>query len=199
MNRASTDHSLAHSRRRFLARSAVAAGALFLLSNLCAQGPKPTEYQVKASYLYNFSQFVQWPPNATAVRNDFFPICVLGQDPFSATLDATLAGETIDGKSVIARRISTPQEASICRILFISSSEDNQLKQILAAVAKAGVLTVSDMPYFTQRGGMIQFTTDGNRIRFAVNLTSAEDAGLTLSSELLKLAITVRRSPQSGD
>lgn len=186
------------SRLRILAWSAAGVGLLFAVSNLWAQGPRPTEYQVKATYLYNFGQFVQWPRNAS-VKNASFPICVLGQDPFNFTLDATLAGQTIDGKSVIARRIATPQEASICRILFISSSEDNQLKEILAAVAKAGVLTVSDMPYFAQRGGMIQFTSDGNRIRFSVNLASAEDAGLTLSSDLLKLAVTVRRNPPPGD
>jgi len=199
MNPASRGHSPAHSRPQLLALFATAAVVLLVLSNLCAQGAKPTEYQVKATYLYNFGQFVQWPTNASAVKSDFFSICVLGQDPFSSILDATLAGERIDGKSVVARRVSTPQEASICRILFISSSEGNQLREILAAVGKAGVLTVSDMPYFTQRGGMIQFTTEGNRIRFAVNLASAQDGGLILSSELLKVAIIVRRNPQPGD
>ena len=195
MNRASrTDTPLLP--RWPLASLAVAAG-MFLFSSLHAQANKPTEYQVKATYLYNFGQFVRWP--STAAGSLSFSICVLGQDPFRSILDATLAGETIDGKTVVAQRISTPQEASLCRILFISSSEDGQLQQILAAAGKAGVLTVSDMPDFTRRGGMIQFTRDGNRIRFAVNLTSAEDAGLTLSSELLKVAITVKRNPQPGD
>jgi hypothetical protein len=85
-----------------------------------------------------------------------------------------------------------------CRILFISSSEQNQLKEILAALDNTSVLTVSDMPQFARRGGMIQFVVEANKVRVEVNLTSAERAGLTLSSQLLKVAINVKRSAQSG-
>jgi hypothetical protein len=184
---------------RILMKSTVAAAAVLLLSNLCAQGFKPTEYQVKATYLYHFTQFVQWPQSFEAGKEDAFSICVLGEDPFHAALETTVAGETIYGKSIVALRIAAPQEASGCRILFISASEQNQLEQVLMAISKTSVLTVSDMPYFTQRGGMIQFTSEGTRIRFAVNLTSARDAGLTLSSELLKLAVSVRRAPLPGN
>jgi hypothetical protein len=86
-----------------------------------------------------------------------------------------------------------------CRVLYISSSEDSRLKEVLGALDKAGVLTVSDIPQFLQRGGMIQFVMVGNKIRFEVNLTSAQDAGLTLSSELLKVAAAVRKTSQPGD
>jgi hypothetical protein len=60
-------------------------------------------------------------------------------------------------------------------------------------------LTVSDIPQFSQRGGMIQFVLVGNKLRFEVNLANAQAAGLTLSSDLLKVAVTVRKSSQSGD
>jgi hypothetical protein len=164
-----------------------------------AQRPKPNEYAVKATYLYNFARFVEWPTGVTAATGDSFAICVLGQDPFGQALDATLVGESIDGKPVVARRVARPQDSVNCRILFISPSEDARLKDILAAIDKSGVLTVSDMPQFSRRGGMIQFVSDGNRVRFEVNLTTARDAGLTLSSELLKVAVTVRNSIQPGN
>lgn len=173
--------------------------ALFSVSGLHAQRSKPAEYEVKAAYLYNFGKFVEWPAKIKAANADAFTICVLGQDPFGVTLDATIAGETIDRKSVVAKRISKPQDAVDCRILFISSSEESQLKQILATLDKTSVLTVSDILQFTRRGGMIQFTLEANRVRFEVNLTTAERAGLTLSSQLLKLAISVRRSSPLGD
>jgi hypothetical protein len=124
---------------------------------------------------------------------------VLGDDPFGPVLNATIADETIDGKTVVAKRISAPQQAANCRILFISSSEDRQLKEILIALAKASVLTVSDMPQFARRGGMVQLILDGNKVRFEVNLSSAERAGLIFSSQLLKLAVSIRKSPQAGD
>ncbi len=167
-------------------------------SCLQAQQSNPTEYQVKAAYLYNFGKFVEWPAKVTAA-SDFFSICVLGEDPFGSTFDATIAGESINGKKVVVKRITKPQEAVSCRILFISSSEESRLKEILAALDDTSVLTVSDISQFTRRGGMIRFVMEANRVRFEVNLTTAEHAGLTLSSQLLKVAISVRRSSQAGD
>jgi hypothetical protein len=164
---------------------------------LAAQQAKPGEYQVKAAYLYNFGRFIAWP--AKAASDPSFAICVLGQDPFGLALNATLADENINGKSVIAKRIPDPAEAVNCRILFISSSEGARLKQILATLKDTSVLTVSDLPEFSKNGGMVQFTMEGSRVRFEVNLVPAERAGLALSSELLKVAVNVRREGAVGD
>ena len=178
--------------------AAVAAWVLLFPFNLNSQKSKATEYDVKAAYLFNFARFAEWQAGSPAARNDTFAICVLGQDPFRAALDAVVTGETIAGKAVVARRITKPQEAVNCRVLFISSSEDSRLQEILGALDGACVLTVSDMPQFTRRGGMIQFVTDGSKIRFEINLANAGVAGLTLSSELLKVAVTVIRNSQPG-
>src|SRR5271163_1895864 len=179
--------------RRALLHPRLAALALALMlsvdPNLLAQKTSPTEYEVKATYLYNFGRFVEWPSNATAPTGGSFTICVLGQDPFGQILDAILAGESINGASLAAARISKPQEAMNCRILFISGSEGSQLKQILVVLDGTSVLTVSDLPKFSQRGGMVQFILEGKRVRFEVNLTPVEHAHLTLSSELLKVAV----------
>jgi hypothetical protein len=172
--------------------------ALPLDTILFAQQPKPSEYQVKATYLYNFGRFVKWPDTVPAGKGDTFSVCVLGLDPFGSILDSTLSGEALDGKPVLLRRISKPQDAGECRILFISSTEEKHLKEILTALDESGVLTVSDMPGFTRRGGMIQFVLEGDRIRFEINLTSAESAKLVLSSELLKVAANVRKGNKSG-
>jgi hypothetical protein len=176
-----------------------AAWMLVATPHLRAQGSKPTDYDVKAAYLYNFGHFIEWPTNATAAKSDNFTVCVLGQDPFGRALDATLAGETIAGKSVIAKRISTPQEASNCQILFMSSAEEARLKQVVEVLNRQAILTVSDMPQFSQRGGMIQFVMEGKKVRFEVNLSAVQQGGLTLSSELLKVAAAVRRNSPSGD
>jgi hypothetical protein len=171
---------------------------LFAVSTLSAEQPKPSEYQVEAVYLLNFAKFVEWPAKATPPEEPF-NICVLGQYPFGAALDKTIAGESIDGRKVVVQRISKPQEANSCRILFISLSEESRLAEILKMLDKASILTVSNVAKFSQRGGMIQFVVEANKIRFEVNLTSAERAGLTLSSELLKVATAVTRSSQPGD
>jgi hypothetical protein len=169
--------------------TALMAGA----SNLSAQAPRITEYQVKAAYLANFSRFVEWPDRTG--KNGSFNICVLGEDPLGAHLDAAVAGETIGRVPMAVKRISRPQDAVDCRILFISSSVDGKWKEILAALQTWSVLTVSDMPQFARRGGMVQFVLEGNKVRFEVNLAATGPPGLKLSSELLKLAVNVRNSP----
>ena len=170
------------------------AAIVVMVCNLHAQAPKPTEYEVEAAYLSNFGRFVEWPARPGAA-NDPFYVCVLGQDYFGPLLDSALKGETIGSAPMAARRISGVEEAAGCRILFISTSKEPQLSATLAALGKLNILTVSDIPGFTRRGGMIQFVLDGNRVRFEINLAAAQRAGLTLSSELLKVAVTVRRTP----
>lgn len=159
---------------------------------------RPSEYQVEAAYLYNFGRFVEWP-NAAAGSGDIFTFCVLGEDPFGSALDSTLAGEMIGGKRTVAKRISNAQESGGCQVLFFSSTEKGQLKKIIETAAQQGVLTVSDMPEFLQRGGMIEFVLEGKKVRFEVNLTATERARLSLSSELLRVASKVRRNAAPGD
>jgi YfiR/HmsC-like len=154
-----------------------------------SQATGPTESQVKAAYLFNFGRFVRWP--ATVGQNNTLQICILGKNPFGSVLDATVKGETIEGKSVTARAIPTLQEAAGCHILFITVSEESRLNAILSAAKQQRLLTVSDIPRFAERGGMIQFVTQEDRIRFAVNVGPIEEAGLTVSSQLLKVATKV--------
>lgn len=174
-------------------------GLFLAASSLAAQNAKPKEYELKAVYLFNFARLAAWPDTAESSKRDSFAICVLGEDPFGSFLDAVISGEHIGGRAVVARRISDPRDAAACHVLYVSSSEEKRLKQILMALNKARVLTVSDMPEFSQRGGMIQFVTEDNKVRFEVNLRNTSDSGLTLSSELLKVAVAVINSPPPGD
>ena len=182
--------------------------SLFLAPILCvhfvtvgaaAQQAKPSEYQVKAAYVYNFGKFVKWPEGASANRSNAFTICVLEDDPFGTVLQSTLASESLGGKPVAVKRVPTPQDAASCHILFLSTVQETKLKEILAALGQAPVLTVSDIPEFSQRGGMIQFVLQGDRVRFEINRANAEGDGLILTSDLLKVAVAVRGSVRKGD
>jgi len=153
-----------------------------------------SEYQVKAAFLYNFGRFVQWPAQEEAV----FRICVLGEDPFGSALEETLQDKTVHQRKLLARRIERVEEAPGCQILFVSSSEEGHLRQILAALRGRSVLTVSELPRFAERGGMISFRLENNRVRFDINLGATERARLTVSSQLLKLARIVRDEGRGG-
>jgi hypothetical protein len=154
---------------------------------------KPSEYEVKAVYLFNFAKFVQWPAGEPSGETDAFTICVLGEDPFGRTLDFTLAGETLHGKKTATKRIASARDARGCRIVFVSGSEERRIRSVLGALKGMRVLTVSDMNDFAARGGMIQLVMDHDRVRFEVNLTAATSEGLGMSSELLKVAREVKR------
>jgi YfiR/HmsC-like len=98
----------------------------------------------------------------------------------------------------VTKRIAKAEGAIGCRILFVSGVADLELTRVLQTVEKAGVLTVSDMPQFVERGGMIQFVSQGNKVRFIVNVPAAEQAGLVLSSELLRVAVAVQATKRGA-
>src|SRR5580698_1637741 len=189
-----------HSGIRLLICIIVAGAWMFLGAvGLAAQRTGPSEFQVKAAYIYNFGKFVKWPAVAPANQSGSFTICVLDGDPFGATLGSTLAGETVGDKPVAVRHIEKAQDASVCHILFIGSAQGKDLKTILSALDEDAVLTVSDMPDFSKRGGMIQFVLEGDRIRFEINLDGAEKSHLVFPSELLKVAVSVKKPARAGD
>ena len=159
---------------------------------------RPTEQQVKSAYLYNFGKFVTWQARPGA-NSDSLQICVLGKDPFGPVLEATVAGESINGKKITVKRLVKIEDGPDCRILFISSSEQKRIRTILVVAQSRGMLTVSDLTNFLQEGGIIQFITQEDRIRFEVNLGAAEQSHLILSSQLLKVAsrVTDAGTPQN--
>ncbi|MGA8430568.1 MAG: YfiR family protein [Candidatus Sulfotelmatobacter sp.] len=164
---------------------------LLVLSSILAGAQKasPTESEVKAAYLYNFGKFVRWQENRRSA--DSLTICVLGKDPFGTVLDSTVEGESIDGRKIMVKRLASLQESEPCSILFVGVSEEHHLVAILNVAQRQGMLTVSDIAHFAQRGGVIGFVTQQDKIRFEVNRGVAEQSHLTLSSELLKVASKV--------
>jgi hypothetical protein len=150
--------------------------------------PAPTEYQLKAVFLFNFSQFVDWPAAAFADDNSPLVIGVLGRDPFGAMLDEIVRGETVNGRPLAVRRYESIAQLDACHILFIDRSQVEQLGAIIAALKGRSVLTVGDFEGFARGGGIIRFVTVGNKIRLKVNLVAAQQAKLTISSKLLRPA-----------
>lgn len=169
-------------------------GCLFIALSLPAQ--TLSEYDVEAAYLYNFGKFVRWP--ASARTQPSFDICILGRDPFDGTLDRIVASDTISGKPIHKRVLSRPTEADGCTIVYIADSEAKNLRGILDALGDKDCLLVSGLPHFTQNGGTIQFVLEGDRVRFMVNLDAAARCHLTVSSELLKVALSVTGKQRKG-
>ena len=169
---------------------AAAAAALALAGLLGGRSAlaAPTAQQVEAVFLFYFSQFVDWPPRAFADARSPIVIGVLGDDPFGGALDQAAAGERVNGRPVLVRRLKSVEEATGCHILYISPSESPRLPQILSTLKGRSVLTVSDLDHFVRSGGMIRFVLIDQHVRLLINARAAQAAGLTLSSKLLRAA-----------
>jgi hypothetical protein len=152
---------------------------------------EPLEYQVKAAFLLNFTKFVEWPPSAFDAADSPIAICVLGSDPFGRSLDQIVAEEVVDGRRVVVRRIKRTPQARLCQALFVSMP-GKELLSILSGVGP-GVLTIGEGESFVRDGGMIAFVVENHRVRFGINETAAETAGLKLSSKLLSVARSVEK------
>ena len=160
---------------------------------MAAQGVRASEYQVKAVFLFNFAQFVDWPADVFPDSATPLVIGILGNDPFGEVLDLTVRDERLRGRPFQVQRYRSVDEIKNCHILFISRSEGARPEVILAGLKQRAILTVSDADRFAERGGMIRFVTDRSRIRLQLNLEAAQAAHLTISSKLLRVAEIVRR------
>jgi uncharacterized protein DUF4154 len=163
---------------------------LLLISNLtlAAQTPITREFQLKAVFLFNFTQFVEWPASSFSTDRAPLVIGILGKNPFGAYLEEIVSGEKTNGHAITVQYYSDMEEIKTCHILFINMAEEKKVKRIVEGLKGRDILTVGDEPDFSEQGGMIRLFTRENKIKFQVNLEAAKAAGLVLSSKLLRLA-----------
>jgi hypothetical protein len=176
---------------RLRAWARLVAFALIALVHVCSPAAQPTisrEYQVKAVFLYNFVQFVRWPPSAFETPEAPFVIGLIGADHFEGALDEAVAGETVRGRAIVVKRFNRLEDARSAHVLFVSDSEQGNIDRVVASLRGQPILMVSDSPGFARRGGTIGFYFDGPKLRFEINAGEAQRNGLQLSSQLLNLA-----------
>jgi hypothetical protein len=173
---------------RVVARLIFACAALWVCSAPAAVEP-PSEYDVKAAFLLNFTKFIEWPA-ASGGEDALFSICVLGDDPFGRTLDRMVEGENVNGRKLEIQRIGV-ERAGSCQVVFAAGA-DKDWSKTLAGLGP-GVLTVGEGDRFLRDGGMIAFVVERRRVRFDINQSAAARAALKISSKLLSVARTVEK------
>jgi hypothetical protein len=177
----------------------VAFGALIVAFTSSAQTPSQAEYRIKAVFLFNFVQFVQWPPSAFADERAPLVICVVGNDPFGDALDQTVTGESTGTRKLVLRRATDAEKLDSCHMLFVSRSEQTRVGAVLQSIGPSNpVLTVSDIDNFVERGGAIGFFLERNRVRFEISPTEAQRRGLKVSAQLLDLGRIRKSTGGSG-
>ena len=158
-----------------------------------------SEYLIKAGFIYNFAQLVQWPSTAFSQADSPIVIGILGTDPFGTSIDRVIENKKLDGRNLIVKRLRWSKDLkdlTECNILFISSSEKEHIPDVINMLKWLPILTIGETPGFAARGGIINLTLEDNKVRFEVNIGAAKQANLNISSRLLALARIV---PQAAD
>jgi hypothetical protein len=169
-----------HGRLVLLLAAALAAGG-------SVRGQRVTEQDVKAVFLYKFTNFVEWPATA-APSPDAFRICIVANKEMTAVIERTMQGESVNGRRVETIAPASPSAARNCHMLFVGHGEMPRAEPLLAAVRDLPVLTVGESEDFLAKGGAIGFVLDDNRVRFDINVENARRGGLSVSSRLLQVA-----------
>lgn len=160
-------------------------GVLAFLNSLAMAGE--LENRVKAAYVYNFTKFIDWPSDGSSGKGEPLRICIVGSDSLR-TLLGELHNREVKGRALTVVRIKDLNALEACNMVYISRSEERQFSLILQHLQGAPVLTVSDIPQFARKGGMIGFVTENERVKIEVNQRSIRQAGLKVSAKLLEVA-----------
>ncbi len=167
-------------------------GVILLLLSSFTQRMPVNEYQVKAAFIYNFTRFIDWPPETFTGASGPFIIQVLGDNQFSSYINDIVKGEKLGGRAIIVQRINSVEEIHQCNILFISASNASEVKDLLPDLNRRRILTVSDASNFAKWGGIIRFFKEGNNLRLQINIDEAKASKLNISSKLLSLSSIYR-------
>lgn len=170
-------------------RAATAALAVAIgLAVPAARADTRQEYGLKAAFLLQFTRFVTWPEASTAVASNApFTVGVVGRDPFGGALDAIMKDQKVGERRIVVKRFASWDAVTDCDLLYVSNSVERETTD--SALARhRGMLTVSDLPRFCERGGDIRFFLQDQKVRFEINPAACERSGLKVSSHLMRLA-----------
>ncbi|HEX3627939.1 MAG TPA: YfiR family protein [Verrucomicrobiae bacterium] len=168
-------------------------GVIFMVDpNGQAQDSQPSKYQIEAAFIYNFARFVDWPTQAFTDASSPMTIGIFGKNRFGSTLAQTINGKSVRGHPLQFKECGSLAEAARCQVLYISDSEKSRLSKDISGLNGASILTVSETDDFIAQGGMIDLKIIDQKMRFDINNSAAKAAGLTISSKLLSLAISVK-------
>lgn len=163
------------------------------LTGLAASHPGgPSEYEVKAAYLYNFTRFIEWPESAFPGEAAPLVIGVVGENPFGAVLDELIREKVVNGHPLTVRRCRTAGDMTSCHLLFVTGADGRESARVLNLAHQAPIVTVGEAVRFARQGGTINFVLKDDRVGLEINRQAARLAGVRISSRLLNLATIVQ-------
>lgn len=158
-----------------------------------AQAPA-VEHAVKATFLYKFASFIEWPSGTFVSASDPLVICVVGSDPVTDLVDEAVRGQVIAAHPIDVVHLTASAPDARCHILYVAL-RGAAAARVLDAVRGRPVLTVTDDAANPGDQGIVNFVVQSNRVRFEIDLRAAVENHLVISSKLLNLATRVSPKP----
>jgi hypothetical protein len=162
-----------------------------------AEHGTPTEYEVKAAYIYYFAKFVNWPNESFPDGKAPLKIGVLGDDGFGSLLETIVKDKTIQDHPISVRLLKWPADLRSCQMIYISASELKRSKQIAEELSGRPILTVTETDAGSQAKGIMNLFMEGGKVQFEIDISAAERAHLQISSKLLRLARGATTNPMA--
>jgi hypothetical protein len=163
---------------------------LFTFDQSKSQDAVLPEYKVKSVFIFNFTKFVDWPSTSFESEDSPFIIGIIGNNPFGNYLEETVLGEKVGPHPIVIKRYLDKKDITKCHLLYLGYTDPNRIKDIISYLENKPVLTVSEADGFCNSGGMVQFYTERNKIKLAINSEASKSASLNISSKLLSVART---------
>jgi hypothetical protein len=177
----------------------VACAASILTPSLRAAEPASLkEFELKAAYLYNFAKFTSWPEGTFADESAPIVVGVMADERVGAALSKLVKGHPLNRREVLVRTLTRGDDARGLQVLYIDKTQETVLQSMAPAFSRTGLLTIGESERFSQLGGTIRLLVEGDRLQFEISAAAAQRVGLSLSSQLLMLAKTVRKPEVSA-
>ncbi|MBN2011606.1 YfiR family protein [candidate division KSB1 bacterium] len=153
---------------------------------------QPTEYEVKAAFLFNFAKFVEWPVSALVSTDSVLIIGVLAPEDVVDVFKEVIGQKVVKNRRILIRQYYWYRDIEFCHILFVGNNESKRLPRILNFIKNKPILTVGDqIEGFAEAGGIINFVLNDKLVNFEINPTAAKRLDIQISSKLLRLATIV--------
>jgi hypothetical protein len=180
-------------RRTTWVRTAAAIAALTLALGSWCGGDEPALARVEAAFVYNFTQFVEWPADAFASKDAPFVVAIVGEDPFAGALEQAMAGKVASGRPIVVKHYASAERIEGCQLLFVPEAQDDGVAAVLARANGRPILGVGQSDAFMRSGGAVRLLVEDGRMKFQIDPDVVDASNLKASAKLMKLARIYRR------
>jgi hypothetical protein len=144
------------------------------------------DYKFHSVFLYNFTKYIQWP--ASQQSGDFV-IGVVGNCPIFEELQKITSNKMVGAQKIVVKKFRSVSDIADCQMLFVPSQANFDAVQ--EKTKGKSMLVITEKSGLAQKGSGINFVLQENKWKFELNESATQNAGLKISKELAKLAISV--------